>query len=45
MTTSVRSGSKSDPEAIIGTRYEQIGRVAVITLHNPPVIVHSPVLP
>ena len=37
MTASVRSGSKSDPEAIIGTRYEQIGRVAVITLHNPPV--------
>jgi 3-hydroxyacyl-CoA dehydrogenase len=25
------------PEAIIGARYEQIGRVAVITLDNPPV--------
>src|SRR5437899_3106113 len=37
MTASARNGSKSDPEAIIGARYEQIGRVAVITLDNPPV--------
>src|SRR5437764_10755241 len=37
MTASARNGSRSDPEAIIGARYEQIGRVAVITLDNPPV--------
>src|SRR5438034_2085187 len=37
MMASARNGSKSDPEAIIGARYEQIGRVAVITLDNPPV--------
>ena len=36
-TPCARNGSKSEPEAIIGARYELHGRVAVITLDNPPV--------
>jgi 3-hydroxyacyl-CoA dehydrogenase len=36
MTLSARNGSKSE-ERIIGTRYELVGRVAVLTLDNPPV--------
>ena len=37
MAPCARNGSRSDPEAIIAARYELNGRVAVITLDNPPV--------
>jgi len=37
MTACARTGWKSDLEAIIGARYEQDGRVAVLLLDNPPV--------
>jgi len=37
MAVSARTGWKSDLEAIIGVCYELNGRVAVLTLDNPPV--------
>ena len=37
ITPCAENGWKYEPEATIGTRYELIGRVAVVTLDNPPV--------
>ena len=37
MTACARNGWKSDAEAIIGAHYALNGRVAVVTLDNPPV--------